>query len=83
MSGLPLAVNALKLVRDVFFGIGAIIMFAELPIAIKRALSINFSAMRIVTKIVHGFLFAVCVDSVAGFNFSKTQSHNSYGNYSA
>ena len=69
MSGLPLAATALKPVIDIFFGIGALLMFAELLIAIKRALSINFSAMRILTIIVYGFLFAVCVDWVAGFYF--------------
>jgi hypothetical protein len=69
MSGLPLAGSALKPVIDIFFGIGALLMFGELLIAIKRALYINFSATRILTIIVYGFLFAVCVDWVAGFNF--------------
>jgi hypothetical protein len=34
--------------------------------ALKRALFINFSATRILTMIVYGFLFAVCLDWVAG-----------------
>ena len=66
---MPLAAIALKPVIDIFFGVGALLMFAELLIAIKRALSINFSATRILTIIVYGFLFAVCVDWVAGFYF--------------
>ena len=69
MGGLPLAATALKPVIDIFFGIGALLMFAELLIAIKRALSINFSATRILAILVYGFLFAICVDWVAGFNF--------------
>jgi hypothetical protein len=69
MSGLPLAGTAVKPVIDIFFGIGALLMFGELLLAIKRALSINFSATRILTIIVYGFLFAVCLDWVTGFYF--------------
>jgi predicted membrane channel-forming protein YqfA (hemolysin III family) len=69
MSELPLVGTALKPVIDIFFGIGALLMFAELLIAIKRAIAINFSASRILTIIVYGFLFVVCLDWVTGFNF--------------
>jgi hypothetical protein len=46
-------------------------MFAELLIAIKRAISFNFTAGHIATIVVYGFLFAVCLDWVTGFNFFK------------
>lgn len=62
---------ALKPVLDIFFGIGAIVMFAEFLIVFRRATTYNFSAGRIVELIVCAMIFVICLDWYAGFNFFK------------
>ena len=54
-----------------FLGLVAIIMFAELLIVLRRAMSYNFTAGRIVQLIICAFIFVMCLDWTAGFNFFK------------
>nr|MDO8100186.1 hypothetical protein [Candidatus Njordarchaeota archaeon] len=61
----------LKPVLDIFFGIGAVVMFAELLIVFRRATTYNFSAGRIVELVVSSTIFVICLDWVAGFYFFK------------
>jgi hypothetical protein len=71
MSESLLAGSTLKPILDILFGIGAIIMFAELLIVLRRAFTFNFSAARIVQIIICAFTFVMCLDWAAGFNFFK------------
>jgi hypothetical protein len=61
----------LKPVLDIFFGIGAVVMFAEVLIVFRRAMTYNFSAGRIVELVVCSVMFVICLDWTAGFYFFK------------
>jgi hypothetical protein len=61
----------LKPILDAAFGIAAIVMFAEFIIVLRRAVSLRFTAGRIVELCVCAFIFVICLDWVAGFNFFK------------
>jgi hypothetical protein len=54
---------------DIMFGFGAIFIFAEILIVMYHSVTYKFTAVRIVELIVYGFLFAICLDWLAGFNF--------------
>jgi hypothetical protein len=61
----------LEPVLNLLFGVGAIIIFAEIIVLLYRSVTYKFTAVRIVELLVYGFIFAVCLDWVAGFNFFK------------
>jgi hypothetical protein len=63
--------SVLKPILDTLFGIAAIVMFAEFLIVLKRAVSLRFTAGRLVELFVCAFLFVICLDWVAGFDFFK------------
>ncbi len=65
----PSILMSLKPVVDIMFGIGAILIFAEIIIVMYHSVTYRFTAVRIVELIVYGFLFAVCLDWLASFNF--------------
>jgi hypothetical protein len=60
---------SLKPVLDVLFGIGALVMFGEFIIVLRRAVSMRFTAARVVELCVCIFLFVVCLDWVSAFIF--------------
>nr|MDO8133939.1 hypothetical protein [Candidatus Njordarchaeum guaymaensis] len=61
----------LKPVLDAMFGVGAIVMFGEIVVVLYRAVTLRFTAVYIAKLVVYGFLLAVCLDWVAGFNFFR------------
>jgi len=61
----------LKPFLDVMFGVGAIVMFGEIIVVLYRAVTLRFTAVYIAKLVVYGFLLAVCLDWVAGFNFFR------------
>ena len=61
----------LEPVLGILFGVGAIVIFAEISVLLYRCVTYRFTAVRIVELLVYGFIFAVCLDWVAGFNFFK------------
>jgi low temperature requirement protein LtrA len=63
--------SQLEPILDVLFGIGAIIIFGEIIVVLYRSVTYKFTAIQIVELLVYGFIFAVCLDWVAGFNFFK------------
>lgn len=71
MSEPLLGLPVLKPILDTLFGVAAIVMFAEFIIVLRRAVSLRFTAGRIVELCVCAFIFVVCLDWVAGFNFFK------------
>lgn len=60
---------SLKPILDIMFGFGAIVIFGEIMIVIYHSVTYRFTAVRMVELIVYGFLFAICLDWLAGFNF--------------
>jgi hypothetical protein len=58
-------------ILDVIFGIGAVITFANLIIAFYRAVTFRFTPMDVLKIVVYAFIFVICLDWVAGFNFFK------------
>jgi hypothetical protein len=71
MSEDLLGLGSLKPVLDVFFGFGAIVMFAEFIIVLRRAVSVRFTAGRVIELSVCVFLFVVCLDWMSAFMFFK------------
>lgn len=71
MSESIIGSGVLNPILDICFGIGAIIMFGELILVLKRGVSSAFTTRCVVELAVFGFLFAVCLDWVAGFNFFR------------
>lgn len=71
MSEVLLDIYPLKPVLDVLFGFGAIVMFAEFIIVLRRAVSLRFTAGRIIELSICAFLFALCLDWVSAFMFFK------------
>lgn len=65
----PLVLPPLKPVLDILFGFGAIAIFGDIMLVIYHSVTYRFTPVRIVELIVLGFLFAICLDWVAGFNF--------------
>jgi hypothetical protein len=65
----PSVLVSLKPVLDIMFGFGAIVIFGEILFVIYHSVTYRFTAVRIVELIVYGFLFAICLDWLAGFNF--------------
>lgn len=66
-----MALYSLKPVLDVLFGIGALVMFGEFIIALRRAVSLRFTAARIMELCVCIFLFVICLDWISAFMFFK------------
>jgi hypothetical protein len=62
---------SLKPIIDVLFGFGAIVMFAEFVIVLRHALTMRFTAGRIVELCLCAFLFVICLDWVSAFLFFK------------
>jgi len=60
-----------KPILDALFGIGAILIFGEIIAVTYHCITYRFTAVRIVELLVYGFIFAVCLDWVVGFNFFK------------
>lgn len=65
----PLILSPLKPVLDILFGFGAIVIFGDIMLFIYRSVTYKFTSVRIIELFVLGFLFAICLDWVAGFNF--------------
>jgi hypothetical protein len=63
--------SVLKPILDTLFGIAAIVMFAEFMIVLRRAVSLRFTVGRIIELCVCAFIFVICLDWVAGFDFFK------------
>jgi hypothetical protein len=61
----------LKPILDFMFGVGAIILFGEIIVVLYRAVTLRFTPAHIAKLFVYGFLLAICLDWVAGFNFFK------------
>jgi hypothetical protein len=71
MSEPLLGLYVLKPILDTLFGVAAIVMFAEFIIVLRRAVSLRFTAGRIVELCICAFIFVICLDWVAGFNFFR------------
>jgi hypothetical protein len=71
MSEFSTGLSVLKPILDALFGAAAIVMFAEFIIVLRRAVSLRFTAGRVVELCVCAFIFVVCLDWVAGFDFFK------------
>jgi hypothetical protein len=65
------ALSVLKPILDALFGVAAIVMFAEFLIVLRRAVQLRFTAGRLVELCVIAFIFVICLDWVAGFDFFK------------
>jgi hypothetical protein len=65
----PLVLPPLKPVLDILFGFGSIAIFGDIMLVIYHSVTYRFTPVRMVELIVLGFLFAICLDWVAGFNF--------------
>jgi hypothetical protein len=58
----------LKTILNILFGFGAVSMFAEFLIFLRRAFAFNFTAGRIVQLIVCAFILVMCLAWTAGLN---------------
>jgi hypothetical protein len=61
----------LKPILDALFGVAALVMFGEFIIVLRRAVTVRLTAGRIVELCICAFIFVICLDWVAGFDFFK------------
>jgi hypothetical protein len=71
MSEDLLSLYSLKPILDVLFGLGALAMFGEFIIVLRRAVSLRFTVSRVIELSVCIFLFVLCLDWMSAFMFFR------------